>query len=65
MRRILEIFLHLLFFIPLFILYPAIIVGRKNIRRKGKLILVCNHQSNIDPVIIWNRVFRRKFKYKT
>ncbi len=63
MRRVVEFFLHLFLYIPLLIMYPALIVGRKNIRRKGKLILVSNHQSNIDPIIIWNRVFRRKFKY--
>lgn len=44
-------FLKILAYIPLGLLYPTIVRGRKNLG-KGKAILVCNHQSNLDPILI-------------
>ncbi|MBQ4557967.1 MAG: 1-acyl-sn-glycerol-3-phosphate acyltransferase [Clostridia bacterium] len=63
MKKIVSFILLIIFYIPLIIIYPTIIVGRKNLRRKGRLILCCNHRSGADPVIMWSRIFRRRFKY--
>ena len=63
MRRVISFILLVIFYIPLRIIYPIRVVGRKYIPRKGKIILVSNHQSNVDPIIIWHRIFRRRFKY--
>ncbi|MGN1208152.1 MAG: lysophospholipid acyltransferase family protein [Christensenellales bacterium] len=40
-------FLYILCWLPIKILFPVKIVGRKNLI-KGKALLCCNHQSNID-----------------
>ena len=63
MKKVIGLILLVVFYIPLLILYPTFIFGRKNLRRKGKLILCCNHRSNADPIVLWSRVFRRRFKY--
>ncbi len=63
MKKIVGFILAVIFFLPLRILYPIRIRGRKNLPRKGRVILVSNHQSNADPIIIWNRIFRRRFRY--
>lgn len=43
---------RILCFIPLNILHPTIIKGRKNLP-KGKVILACNHRSNWDIVLYY------------
>ncbi len=51
-------------FIPLLFIYPCVVVGRKNIPRKGRMILAPNHQTVNDPVILASRlIWRRRFKY--
>ena len=47
-------------FIPFAILFPCKFVGKKNIP-KGKVILVCNHRSNIDFLYLWNNIWRKQF----
>ncbi len=37
--------------IPVLILYPVRVRGKRNIPKKGKVIITCNHQSNHDGVI--------------
>jgi 1-acyl-sn-glycerol-3-phosphate acyltransferase len=49
--------------LPLFVLLPTIVKGQKNIPRKGRMILVCNHQSNLDAVILGTKILKRKFNY--
>lgn len=51
-----------LIFIPVLILFPTVIKGKKNIPKKGKMILCCNHQSNMDLPLIATRM-RRRYKY--
>lgn len=51
-------------FIPLLFIYPCVVVGRRNIPRKGRMILAPNHQTLNDPVILASRlIWRRRFKY--
>ena len=45
-------FLKIILFIPLWLLFPTIRVGHKI--PKGKMILVCNHRSNLDIVVLHN-----------
>lgn len=47
--------------IPFMILIPIKVKGRKNIPAKGRMILVCNHQSNWDALIIGTKLLRRRF----
>lgn len=61
MKRIINFLIRVIVYIPLLVVFPVIVVGRKNIRRKGRVILCCNHQSNGDPIVIWQRLFRRRF----
>ena len=63
MKRIVSFLLLIVVYVPLLIMYPVIITGRRNIRRKGSIMLCANHQSNMDPIIYWSRIFRRRFKY--
>jgi len=49
--------------IPLLFLLPTIVKGYRNIPRKGRMILVCNHQSNLDAVIIAAKIVKRRFYY--
>jgi len=59
-------FFYILFVIcviPCMILFPTIVKGYKHIPRKGRMILVCNHQSNLDAVIIAVKLVKRKFNF--
>ena len=49
--KILYWFIKIILYIPLRIICPTFVKGRKNLG-KGKAILVCNHQSNLDPILI-------------
>ena len=49
--------------LPLFLLFPTRVKGRKNLPKKGRMILCCNHQSNWDVVMLATRIFRRRFRY--
>ena len=44
-------FIRALFYLPIKIFYPTKIVGRQNLIN-GKSILICNHTSNLDGIII-------------
>lgn len=49
--------------IPGLIILPTIVKGAKNIPRKGRMILVCNHQSGLDAVLIAMKIVKRRFHY--
>lgn len=63
MKKFISFIFLVILYIPMLLIFPVIITGRKNIRRKGRVILCCNHQSMLDPLIMWGRIFRRRFKY--
>ena len=52
--------MKILTFIPLKVLFPTIVVGKKNIP-KGRAILVCNHRSNIDYVYLFTFLWRKQY----
>lgn len=53
----------ILLILPFLIMFPTAIKGVKNIPKKGKVILVCNHHSNMDSLLIATKILRRRFKY--
>ena len=54
-------FLLVLFFaIPVFIVLPTKIIGKKNVPKKGGVILCGNHQSNHDVILMMMHFRRQK-----
>lgn len=53
-------FTLLLIWLPITILFPTRVIGRKNLI-KGKSVWACNHQSNADIMIIATRAFMRMY----
>lgn len=53
-------FLKVILYVFLWIMYPTIYRGKKNIP-KGKAIFVANHTSNADPVIVEMSAWKEKF----
>lgn len=47
--------------LPMLIFFPTRIKGRKNVPNKGKMILVANHQTNFDALIVGTRLINRRF----
>lgn len=45
--------------IPFSLCFPCIVKGKKNLP-KGKVIIVCNHQSNIDYTYLFYRIWRKQ-----
>lgn len=45
-------FFKIFFSIPIRILYPTKILGKKNFPKKGGAIEICNHRKLFDPVIV-------------
>ena len=54
-------FLFVLFWLPFKILFRLKVVGKKNIPKKGSVILACNHFSNFDVILLQLNVGRRLF----
>ena len=54
-------FLKIITYLPIRIMYPTVVKGKKNFI-KGKSILVGNHQSNADPILVFT-FFWRKMNY--
>lgn len=52
--------IKLITFIPFAILFPCKVVGKRKIP-KGKVIIVCNHRSNIDFLYLWNSIWRKQY----
>jgi 1-acyl-sn-glycerol-3-phosphate acyltransferase len=48
-------------YVPMSILWPTKVVGRRNLPRNSKVIVVCNHLSWVDILILWFKIpgFRR------
>lgn len=44
--------LFILFWIPIRVLYPTKIMGKKNLPKDKGFVLTCNHYSNLDPIIL-------------
>lgn len=44
--------LFVLFSLPIYLFLPMKIFGKKNYNKKNKYIIVCNHQSCLDPIIL-------------
>lgn len=53
----------IILYIPLLIIFPTRVTGKKNIPKKGRVIFCTNHQTLADPVIIAYKLTRRRFKY--
>lgn len=49
--------------LPIRIIFLMGAKGRRNIPRKGKMILACNHQSNADAFVIASTLYRRRYKF--
>ena len=47
-------------FLPLSIFCPTRVIGKRNLP-KGKVILVCNHKSNIDYVYLFTNIWRKQY----
>lgn len=54
-------FLKILLYIPFKLLLPTRVYGKSNIDKKGKLIIVCNHQSLFDVLLIMMSVRRKVY----
>lgn len=44
----------------IWLLYPTVFKGKKNIP-KGKAIFVCNHTSNMDPILLVMATWRKQY----
>ncbi|MEG1499909.1 MAG: lysophospholipid acyltransferase family protein, partial [Clostridia bacterium] len=53
-------FCYFLTFICFRIMYPVKVVGKENIKKNENYIFICNHRSNSDPIILFNRIFRKQ-----
>jgi 1-acyl-sn-glycerol-3-phosphate acyltransferase len=53
-------FLKVLLYVFIWILFPTIFKGKRNIP-KGKVIFVCNHTSNMDCIIVEMSAWKEKF----
>ena len=53
-------FLKILLYPFVWILFPTVFKGNKNIP-KGKCIFICNHTSNIDPVLLVLSTWRKQY----
>lgn len=49
--------------LPIRILFLMGVKGRRNIPKKGKMILACNHQSNADAFVIASTLYRRRYRF--
>ena len=47
-------------YIPFWLIFPAIVKGRRNLP-KGKCIYIVNHRSNIDPLLVLNMFWRKQY----
>ena len=54
--------LFVLVFVPFLIIAPVKVFGKKNIKKGQKYIVVCNHKSFFDPIIL-DLKLRRKIRF--
>lgn len=50
-------------YIPLLLIYPCRVIGKKNLPKKGRLIFSANHQTLNDPIIIAYKLCKRRFRF--
>ena len=50
-------------YIPLLLIYPCRVIGKKNLPKKGRLIFSTNHQTLNDPIIIAYKLCKRRFRF--
>lgn len=55
-------FLFYLFFLPSKMVFPVRVIGRKNYNKKQNYVIVCNHRSGLDPVIM-NFNFKKRIRF--
>lgn len=48
----------IIIWLPITLLFPTKVIGKKNLI-KGKCIWACNHQSNVDVMILGTKAFKR------
>ncbi len=53
-------FIQALAYLPMAIVYPTKIVGRKNLP-KGKVIITLNHTSNLDAIVLLLNTYEKKY----
>ena len=53
-------FIKIIAYIPFWILYPARLKNKKNLP-KGKCVIIANHTSNIDPLLLVNMIWRKQY----
>ena len=46
-------------FLPITIFFPTKVIGRKNLKKKGRTIIISNHHSNLDPVLLDIKLHKR------
>ena len=49
---------QIIFYLPIRLLFPTRVYGRKNIIKKGGAVFVCNHQSNADVLVLGTTIWR-------
>lgn len=54
-------FYWIIAFLPIRIFYPTKVIGRKNLPKKKKAILACNHTSNLDIAVVNIRLYARPY----
>ncbi len=56
-------FCLIILYIPLLIVLPTRVTGKKNLPKKGRVIFCTNHQTLCDPVIIAYKLTGRRFRF--
>lgn len=51
--------LKILLYIPVWLMFPIRFLGKKNLP-KGKFVLVCNHRSNLDVIVLTMALWRNQ-----
>ena len=46
------VILFILLWLPLHIIFPMKVIGKKNLPKKGGYVLTCTHSSNWDPILL-------------
>ncbi len=53
-------FIKIIAFIPFWIMFPARLKNKKNLP-KGKCVIIANHRSNLDPLLLVNMIWRKQY----
>ncbi len=63
MRWVVHVFMYVVLHIVLPLYFRYRVRGRKHIPRTGPILIVVNHASHLDPLLIGAVCFRRMFRY--